>query len=45
MGKTDILIRVEDRNVFIGECKLYEGPRSVTDTLDQIFGYATWCAT
>lgn len=40
-GKTDILIRDGDRNVFIGECKFYEGPQSVTETLDQIFGYAT----
>jgi len=24
-GKTDILIRVEDRNVFIGECKWWSG--------------------
>jgi hypothetical protein len=41
-GKTDILIRENDRNVFIGECKFYAGPKSVTDTLRQIFGYATW---
>jgi hypothetical protein len=41
-GKTDILIREEDRNVFIGECKFYEGPKTVQDTVDQIFGYATW---
>ena len=41
-GDTDILIRVEDRNLFIGECKFYAGPQSVTDTLAQIFGYATW---
>jgi hypothetical protein len=41
-GKTDILIREEDRNVFIGECKFYGGPESVTKTMNQIFGYATW---
>ena len=41
-GKTDILIRDEDKNVFIGECKFYEGPETVNETLDQIFGYATW---
>lgn len=41
-GKTDILIREADRNVFIGECKFYDGPQTVSDTLDQIFGYATW---
>jgi hypothetical protein len=26
-GKTDILIRVEDRNVFIAECKIWAGPK------------------
>jgi hypothetical protein len=41
-GKTDILIREEDKNLFIGECKFYDGPQTVTETLDQIFGYATW---
>jgi hypothetical protein len=41
-GKTDILVRVEDRNVFIGECKRWKGPESVQKALDQIFSYATW---
>jgi hypothetical protein len=42
-GKTDILIRSDDdKNVFIGECKFYSGPASVTDAIDQLFGYATW---
>ena len=41
-GKTDILIREEDKNVFIGECKFYDGPKTVTDTLKQICGYTTW---
>jgi len=41
-GDTDILIRVQDKNVFIGECKFYEGPQSVIDTVDQLFGYTTW---
>ncbi len=25
-GKTDIMIRAEDRNVFIAECKFWRGP-------------------
>jgi len=41
-GKTDICIRVEDRNVFIGECKFYNGPRSVTRAIDQLLGYVVW---
>jgi hypothetical protein len=41
-GKTDILIRVEDRNIFIGECKVWKGERSLVDGLEQLFSYATW---
>ena len=41
-GKTDICIRVEDRNVFIGECKFYNGPRSVTKAIDQLLSYVVW---
>ena len=28
-GKTDILIRVDGRNVFIAECKFWDGPQSI----------------
>jgi hypothetical protein len=41
-GKTDILIRVEDRNVFIGECKIWKGPKTVSDALNQLLGYLVW---
>ncbi len=41
-GKTDILIRVDDRHVFIGECKFWKGPKTITDTLDQLLGYLVW---
>ena len=41
-GKTDILIRVDDRNIFIAECKVWKGPRSLADALEQLLGYATW---
>lgn len=41
-GKTDILVRVEDRNVFIGECKWWSGPAGFLKALGQLFGYATW---
>jgi hypothetical protein len=37
-GKTDILIRVNVGNVFIGECKIYgpkTGPKKITETIDQ----------
>lgn len=41
-GKTDILIREGDRNVFIGECKIWHGPKGVADALDQLLGYLVW---
>jgi hypothetical protein len=47
-GKTDILIREGDRNVFIGECKIFDPKnkqsvdRVVTDALSQLLGYLVW---
>lgn len=41
-GKTDILIRVDDRNIFIGECKVWTGPKTMDDALKQLFGYVVW---
>jgi len=41
-GKTDILIRSEGRNIFIGECKYWDGPKKLTETIDQILGYTSW---
>ena len=42
LGRTDILIRVDDRNVFIAECKFWRGPKVFSDTVDQLLGYVTW---
>jgi len=41
-GKTDILIRADNRNVFIGECKFWHGPASFNQAIDQLLGYLTW---
>ena len=41
-GKTDICIEQDNRAAFIGECKLWTGPASLTDALDQLLGYLTW---
>ncbi len=41
-GKTDILVRVQDRNVFIGECKFWDGPESLRRAIDQILDYSAW---
>ena len=41
-GKTDILIRENDRSVFIAECKVWDGPKTLSAALDQILSYACW---
>lgn len=41
-GKTDILIRSGDRNVFIAECKFWKGPEQFAKAIDQLLGYLTW---
>ena len=41
-GKTDILIRDNDRNIFIAECKVWKGPEVFSQTIDQLLGYAAW---
>ena len=41
-GKTDILVRVGDRNVFIAECKFWRGPKSFVDAIDQLLSYMSW---
>ena len=41
-GKTDILIREDDRNIFIAECKFWTGPVGLTKALDQLLSYASW---
>jgi hypothetical protein len=34
-GKTDILIRMEDTNFFVGECKIWTGPSDFTKAISQ----------
>jgi hypothetical protein len=41
-GKTDILIRVDGKNIFIAECKYWSGPKKLTETIDQLLGYSSW---
>lgn len=41
-GKTDILIRENDRNVFIAECKFWKGPAGMHSAIDQVLNYLTW---
>jgi len=41
-GKTDILIRVQGKNIFIAECKYWGGPKKLAETIDQLLGYSSW---
>jgi hypothetical protein len=41
-GKTDILLRVDNRNVFIAECKIWRGPKGFKEAIDQLLGYLVW---
>jgi hypothetical protein len=41
-GKTDILINVDGRNIFIGECKFWTGEKGYLETLDQVLSYLSW---
>jgi hypothetical protein len=41
-GKTDTLVRSDDRNIFIAECKFWGGPSHLNDTIEQLLGYLSW---
>lgn len=41
-GHTDILVRDENANVFIAECKIWHGQRQFTEAIDQLLRYVTW---
>ena len=41
-GKTDLLVRHEGQNLFIGECKFWSGSKAFLETVDQLFRYRAW---
>ena len=41
-GKTDILIKYENSNAFIAECKFWNGKKGYLKTITQLLGYLTW---
>ena len=41
-GKTDIIIKADGRNVFIAECKFWEGPTAFPACVDQLLSYTCW---
>ena len=44
-GKTDILIRVDGKNIFIAECKFWSGEKAFLETIDQLLSYLNWRGT
>lgn len=42
IGKTDILIRDDNQNIFISECKYWHGEKGYIETIDQLLGYVTY---
>ena len=41
-GKTDILIQVDGKNIFVVECKIWYGEASFQNAIDQTLRYLTW---
>ena len=41
-GKTDILIRAKGKNIFIAECKYWNGAKKFGEAIDQLLGYVSW---
>jgi hypothetical protein len=41
-GRTDILLSYQNRTAFIGEFKFWDGPKSVSDAIDQLCRYTVW---
>lgn len=42
VGKTDVLIRVGNRNIFIAECKFWTGPKGFEKAIEQLLSYLSW---
>lgn len=41
-GKTDIRIEDKNRAAFVAECKVWRGPKQLSEAIDQLLGYLTW---
>ena len=41
-GQTDILLKYGQNNLFVAECKIWDGQASVNTAIDQLMGYLTW---
>lgn len=41
-GKTDILLRLDGRVIFVAECKFWDGPKSILKAITQVLSYLSW---
>ena len=41
-GKTDLLLRWQDRDAFIAECKFWSGSARFKEAVDQLLSYSVW---
>ncbi len=41
-GKTDILLKYNNENIFVAECKIWAGKAEVNPAIDQLMKYLTW---
>jgi len=41
-GKTDILIRYENTNIFVAECKIWAGTQCYLESITQLLTYVNW---
>ncbi len=41
-GKTDILLRHKNDNLFVAECKVWSGSKAFGDAVSQLLSYLTW---
>ena len=41
-GKTDLVIQHKDHNIFIAECKIWDGEENFNKGITQLNGYLTW---
>jgi hypothetical protein len=41
-GKTDIRIEDNSRAAFVAECKIWKGPKELSQAIGQLLGYLTW---
>ncbi|MFT3937782.1 hypothetical protein [Rhodopseudomonas sp.] len=41
-GHTDIIVRDDNVNLFVAECKIWHGQKEFAEAIDQLLSYVTW---